>query len=309
MTHRLLRVRGASRAIASTLALSFVAASIPARAADKAECVDAYEQTQKLRKSGHLRDAHEKAEMCASSDCPSAVQGDCRQWSKELDEALPSIALTVKDKSGAEVSDAKVTIDGDAVEGALSVEEIALDPGAHKIRVVRGEASAEASVKLEARDKKHAVALVLGADDATPATTEPAAATDAKPADAPPADDATKSASSPIPASVWILGGVGVAGLVGFVGFGLAASSAKSSLDDSNCKPYCAQSDVDKVTSRAHFADLSLGVGLLSLGVATALYLTRDPSAPTPEPAAVGAIRFDVDASPRGGRAWMSVAF
>jgi hypothetical protein len=89
-------------------------------------------------------------------------------------------------------------------------------------------------------------------------------------------------------------GALGVAGLAAFGVFGVAGFVEKQHLLD-RCAPTCADSDVAKVRFDYITADASLGVGVVSLGVAAYLLLSSQPArtpavsvAPTKDGVVVG---------------------
>ena len=56
--------------------------------------------------------------------------------------------------------------------------------------------------------------------------------------------------------------------------FGLTSKSDLTKLR-TDCAPYCAEAQLDDVKSRMLIADVSLGVGIVALGVAAVLFVTR----------------------------------
>src|SRR5205814_1618210 len=80
------------------------------------------------------------------------------------------------------------------------------------------------------------------------------------------------------PVLAYVLGGVGILGLGSFTYFGLTSKGDLSNLKDT-CAPYCAQNDLDSVKTRMLVADISLGVGIVALGVATYLFVTNGSNA------------------------------
>lgn len=80
--------------------------------------------------------------------------------------------------------------------------------------------------------------------------------------------------SRPVPTAVWILGGIGIAGVGSFLGFGLSGLSQRSDLDD-RCKPSCPANDVDAMQRTYLIADISLAVGAVALAAALFVYFTR----------------------------------
>ena len=95
-------------------------------------------------------------------------------------------------------------------------------------------------------------------------------------------------------------------GSVSFAYFGRSGNSDKSSLACADTKT-CTDEDLDPNKKKYLFADISLGVGVVSLGVAT--YLLLSPSSKTEPAKDDTAVRFDVVPSSRGGFATVSGAF
>jgi hypothetical protein len=82
---------------------------------------------------------------------------------------------------------------------------------------------------------------------------------------------------------------VGVVGLGLFATFGILGTNQKSDLEDT-CAPNCSEEDVNSVRAKLIAADVSLGVGVVAIGVATILFLTAPPKTPAPP---ASAWRFD----------------
>jgi hypothetical protein len=78
----------------------------------------------------------------------------------------------------------------------------------------------------------------------------------------------------------WILGGIGLAALGSFVGFGLSGRGDYFDLDHT-CSPHCTSADTSSMQTKLLVADISLGVSVVALTVATVLFLSK-PSASTP---------------------------
>ena len=97
------------------------------------------------------------------------------------------------------------------------------------------------------------------------------------------------------PAAAWIAGGLGVVALGSFAYFGLKGKSKESDLKE--CAPACPKDDFKDMKRQYLFADISLGVAAVSLGIATYLFV-----APRGEKsdARSKTIRFGAAPTPRG---------
>jgi hypothetical protein len=79
-----------------------------------------------------------------------------------------------------------------------------------------------------------------------------------------------------VPASVWVVGGIGVTAATVAVTFWSLAAFAKPGLvSELSCKPSCQVGSSDTMTARANVGDIAGAVSLLALGTAAYLYFTR----------------------------------
>jgi len=254
-------------------------------------CVSAYEDNQILRRGGELLAARDKLLVCAQSQCPEAVRADCMQWLDELQRSIPTIVVAARDVSGADTTSVRLFIDGALAAESLDGRPIALDPGAHDLRFEHGDERIDQKVVVQ--QGAHERAIVVSFAPETP----PAAA----PVSPPPPDVAEEPGP---PALAFVLGGLGLAALGAFAGFGLVGRSEAGDLNDT-CGPTrtCAESDIDAARTKLIVADVSLGVGVVSLGIATTLLVLHATS----EPEAA----FDAGASVgrSGASGWLSARF
>ncbi|MDB4997939.1 MAG: hypothetical protein JWM74_5371 [Myxococcaceae bacterium] len=259
---------------AAVAAVALVGALVVARPAsgqeklDKKECPGAAEKTQRLRSEGKLREAREQAVLCARAQCPGVIRKDCEPWLSEIDAALPTIVVGAKD-GGKDVIDVKVSIDGAPVATVLDGKSIAINPGAHTFRYEReGSEPVEEKVVIREGEKARQVTVVFPSK--VVAKDEP------KQKNLYDHSDEKQSGGSIVPGV--IVGALGVAGIGSFFFFHL---SAKSDLDElrGRCAPRCTDSELSDVNTKIIIADVSLGAGVVALGIATYLIISR-PSAP-----------------------------
>lgn len=98
---------------------------------DVGKCLDANQSGQSLRKDKKLREARDQFKICAMSSCPTPVQRDCSRWLREVDEILPTVAFSVQDAKGKDLSDVTISMDGQSLLGQLDGTSVAVNPGRH----------------------------------------------------------------------------------------------------------------------------------------------------------------------------------
>jgi hypothetical protein len=232
-------------------ALALVLASASARA--DGTCITAYEQTQTLRKDGKPLAAKAQAAVCARESCPALLTKDCTKWLAELESDIPTDVLDPRTPSGAVRTDVRVKVDGVTISEKLDPKPLPVEAGSHTfVLEAEGAAPVERTIVLREGERNKKLTVTMA-----------------------PAHDA-KAGDRPIPLGVWIFGGVSVVALATSAVFAIDGLGKKSDLDA--CKPRCAPSDVDAMTSSFTFADVALGAGVMAGAAAVYLFLTR-PSA------------------------------
>lgn len=263
-----------NRPIAAAMLLVFTASSLPALAQDKESCVAASESAQKLRTEKKLRAARKDLVKCAQDACPGVVKKDCLTWLEEVDDSLPTVILSAKDGSGNDVTDVKVLVDGELLAERLDGSAIAVDPGAHTFRFEPTGTpklpAVEQKILVRETEKNRVIAVAVGEPPAKPVE---------KPAEPPPpAKLPDTSPSRGIPTGAYVFGAVAAASFVGFAYFGLSGRADRDALRD-RCAPYCNKDDEKPARTKLLLADVALGVGIVSVGIATVMILTA-PSEP-----------------------------
>jgi hypothetical protein len=214
---------------------------------DVAVCVADHRLVQTARGSGHYLEGRDAAARCAQASCPQLIRQDCAAWYGDLADSTPSIVLELRDASGHDVPDAKVTL----AERPLAVDgrAIALDPGTHELRVeAAGYAPHVERIMLRQGEHNRRVAITLRSLQPTAPVQVP-------------------RAFSP---AVVALGSIGVAGLGTFAA--LAITGKLQQRDDDKCKPTCERGDVDKVNHLYLAADVAAAIGGSAAIAATVLY-------------------------------------
>ncbi len=235
---------------------------------EREQCASSAEQAQQLRDDGKYRRAREQMLFCARESCPGAIKSDCSKWLSELDRDAPTVVFGARDGKGADVVDTRVLMDGAVIQERLDGKPVVVDAGEH---VFRFEAKSSGAVKEErvlirTAEKARSITVTFGA----PAdTTKKPVVTETTPST--PGSD--RSENSAVPA--FIVGGIGVVALASSAYFGLSGIGAVDDLKAKNCKPNCDKDEVDSAQSKLIISDIALGVGVVALGVATYMFLTR----------------------------------
>lgn len=226
-------------------------------------CPSAYEQAQELRAAGRLREARRKLEGCVAPTCSEFVRAECSRWLVEVEASLPSVVLVAK-RAGKEADNVRVFCDEELLVDNLDGKAVVVDPGPHTLRfLIDGTDPVSEKLVFREGEKNRLIAVEFGSG-APPA---PAA-----PRPQPPAD----AAQVPPQSTNWLpygLGGLGIVGVAGFAVLGLMGNSALAERERT-CAPACSDAEVGTVRTKYLLADLSLGLGVVSLGVAGYLLLT-----------------------------------
>jgi hypothetical protein len=228
-----------------------------AQASTKQQCIAAYTDAQHDRQSGKLLKARAELRICASDPCPAVLQSDCSPWLGEVDRLVPSVVFAARDTEGRDLLDVSVAIDGQVVVSRLDGRPIDVDPGEHLLRFEAPDhAVTEQRVLFREGEKVRSLSVTLG--PAAQALPEPKT-------------EATVGWSRPIPATVWIFGGVGVAGLA------TVATTALVGLPTWNrChEGGCTASDRSFSDTLNTVGDVALAVGAVGVAAAAYFFLTR----------------------------------
>lgn len=238
---------------------------------DPSACIAAHADGQVLRAQGKLIAALEKFRSCAHADCPEVIRSDCSEFGSVVARSMPTLRLHARDPEGHPITAVQVELDGVLLGQELSAQLIAVDPGEHRFRF-RAANQQVVDVVVRVQIAEHDRTVV---------------------ADFP----LEQRHSRAWPVVTYALAGVGISGVASFIGFGLAGRSIERDLD--KCAPYCTDHEAaDRMRSHYLVADISLGVGLASLGAAAYLYFARPDL--TSSSARTSAFSLDVRATGDG---------
>lgn len=194
------------------LALSIVLASTLVSleaTADVQSCLAASEKGQRARGAGKLREARDLFLVCGNEGCPSVVRKDCAQWQGEVIGMLPSVVFGAKDKSGRDLFDVTVSMDGELLVKKLDGKSVTVDPGPHTFKFeMAGSPPLIERALVKEGEKTRVIAVSFG--DGTTATS-----TDSNgPTPAPDPDKNKSKAEGGHTLYPWIVVGVGAATVV-----------------------------------------------------------------------------------------------
>lgn len=278
---------------------------------DKRSCALAYETAQQLRIKQKLRLSREQLITCGHSSCPSVVTKDCSAWLEEVESELASVLFRARDGKSRDLTEVRISIDGQTLREQLDGGPVFVDPGPHLFHF-ESDANGTADVyqALRKGERGRVIEVTLKARQDEPPKVDPEVAVDkvdAGAADRLPNDvqDDEKKAESKPPIELqltrpdpshggpgtgtYVAAGIGVLALSSFAYFELKASSDVSDLR-STCAPYCPASEIDAVRSKLVVANVSLGVGVTALGVAGLLWFVRSSGPAQP----ASSLRFDL---------------
>ena len=278
--------------------MALVSTATVSSADTKTDCAKAYEASQEQKSNGRLRDARQSLVTCSQSACPAFIKKDCAKWLNEVEGAIPTVVFSAKAGSD-DVIDVKVSLGDEVLAESLDGKAVQVDPGTHifvfesprfgkkDVKVVVKEGQKSQSVLAELKPEKK---------DSDTAPTHDDGSTKVTPEDV----KGNKTVA-------YVLAGVGVVGLGAFAYFGLSGKSDQNGLKCADSKT-CKDSDIDPIKKKYLYADISLGVGLVSLGVATYL-LMSGPSKKERSAAKSHTLHFDVAPARGGGFATVGAEF
>ena len=235
----------------------------PARAQTKDECIAASENAQRFRDQHKPIEARAQFIVCARATCPDAIKSDCTDQVQKIADKIPTVVVRAK-RSGSDVVDATLTIDGAVAASRLDGTPITLDPGVHDMRVdASGAAPIERKVVVVEGEHDRVFDFVLGV---------PAVVVD------------TPHKHFPVGAAIFT--GLTVAAFGVFAPFAILGANDFDAAKKT-CAPTCPDATVDPIRTKLLVADISLGVGIAAGVTAIVLYIAHFAGGSTPSRAAM----------------------
>jgi hypothetical protein len=242
----------------------------------KTECAEAFNQGQKLLKSGQLRAANKRFVACSQPVCPDVLINDCIAAVEDINRRQPSVIFDAKDSRGVDVIDVKVTEKDAPISTALDGQAVILDPGIHDFHFVYKDQAIDQRVVVREGDKLRHLPVVF---DRVPPPPPSASVSRVAPPPSSGSPASSFSLPSPEPPTRELTPGVITFGAIGVAAFAVAAYfdlKGRSDLSNlkSSCAPRCEPSKIDSVKTKLRVGDISLAVGVAALGGAALFYFT-----------------------------------
>jgi hypothetical protein len=250
--------RACLRAVVASVALGappLAARAQPAGDASARTCIDAHYESQKLRSGAKLVEARKRLVACSQEACPAVISRECAEWLVEVDKTLPTLVLKATDALDHDVTEINATENGAPFPLRPDGKPVAVDPGPHTYRFEYGGQTVEMNVVVREGELRRVLQVVF---DQVPV---------------PRVERRGESRGPHFTLPSLVLGGVGVAGVGASLFLGLSGRADYDQLRD-ECSPRCDPKRRDDVDTKLLAADIALGVGLASLGVATIVFLT-----------------------------------
>jgi hypothetical protein len=235
-----------------------------ASAANPLTCAQAYEKAQEEKTAGQLNAAIGHLKSCIDSSCAQFIREDCRRWMDQTESALPSVVFSAR-QDGKDLTNVEILCDGNLLTGTLDGKALPIDPGLHQFTFnVPGLAPVARQLLVREGEHNRIIDVELSRPHRSGESMSPS--TSVKTALPPPRTGTN--------ALAYGLAGVGTLGVAGFTMFAILGNNRQGELERS-CAPNCQSSQVDSVRTKYMIADTCLGVGLVSLGLATYLFMTN----------------------------------
>ncbi len=210
---------------------------------------------------------------------------------EKLEARVPKLVIT----QGEGAEGARIELDGVELGSAKVGKETVVDPGQHTI-VVRLPNGGRWEEQVDVAEGESKAVELVPPDDLQVETPGGGEDIPELPPDEPTPEPKAEESSSAVP---WIIGGVGAASLVASGVFFMLKNGAESDLDDTCRGDVCPKSVEDTQSSGESYAlwtNVTLGLGVVGIGVAAVMLLTGGNSSSAPAREAKG-LKWDVGTS------------
>lgn len=219
-------------------------AGLSARAESPETCAESYESAQLFRLQGRFVEAHGMLLTCSQASCPEFIRNDCSSWLPEVRASLPTVVFAVTDERGHDVSNVRVTANGQALTGSEEGRAVSINPGTYTLHFeATGYAPLELPITIREGEKYRIVRARL--------------------------TRITETARK-VPPAAWVLSGVSVASIATSLGLGVAGKREYERLKDA-CSPTCSDERTKK--GRRLYIATDVGLGAAAASAAAALWV------------------------------------
>lgn len=220
-------------------------ASTPAEA-----CVLAHERAIAQLDEAQLLEADESLRACIKPACPAIVRDECAAERHALKERLPTVVLVAKDAGGDDLTNVRVTVNGEPLLDSLGSQAVRMNPGEYEFAFLGPDGQrGQREVVLREGELRRRVQVEFGQ----------LARTGEVALEAP----RTSRWTTPFVVSA----AASAAGLASFAYFGL------SGIHTERCAPQCTETELSTLRRQYLAADISLGVGVAGAAAATLFWL------------------------------------
>lgn len=196
------------------------------------------------------------AEQPDEPEAFAKARESARELQRELDARTPRVRVTGVD------AQARVELDGMAIEPSASTDGLRVNPGRHVL--VAHQSGSKQTRAVEVTEAGSAEVAFDFAPASAPAPRE----------DAPRRPGKTRTSTL----AIYGLGATAVVGIGGGIGLALGANKRKSDLEGS-CAPNCASAAVNQLHTTYVLANVAAAVGVASAAAALTIYLARPSDA------------------------------
>lgn len=210
--------------------------------------------------------ARKKFGVCTALECPVVVRRDCARWVEDLDSTTPSISVRLEDRSGNEVAQGVVLLDGERLGSMADGRATPLDPGTH--RLVWEHEGTKTEKEILVREGERSRVIVLRAEGPRPVATQDPRVSPLPP----PREDASR------PVAPWIVGGVGVAATGIGIGLWLTGLGEHSELGQTCAAAHtCSDEQISSARTKLIAGDVLVAAGAILVAGALYFLLKSDP--------------------------------
>lgn len=245
----------------------FVCVSARAAEPTTTECLAASEASIKAGNDHKLRAERQQLLVCAAASCPTEIRKECTRRVDEVNAAIPTLVFEAKGEAGDDLSEVKVTMDGEVLAERLDGSALSVDPGEHTFTFeTTGQAPVEKKLVVREADKQRHEAVQFG----TPRT-----GGGDHPAATPSGGHSTQKVIAAVVAGVGVVG-LGIGGT-----FGMLAISKKNDAEKicpADCVDQKGQQAWTDAKSAGNISTIAFIAGGAALATGAVLWFTAGPS-------------------------------